>query len=80
MDVGARPEMVWILLQGTLIFFVLKKKNAAIAYLEKYIKNWAAWMGLRARILLLEFRKLKEKIERHKWAWEPTFYHWNLVN
>ena len=39
MEEGARPEMVWILLQGTLIFFVFKKKNAAIAYLEKYIKN-----------------------------------------
>ena len=26
MDIGAQPEMVWILLQGTLIFFVLKKK------------------------------------------------------
>ena len=73
MDVGARPEMVWIILQGTLIFFVLKK-NAAIAYLEKYIKNWAAWTGLRARILPLEFRKFKEKIERHERAWEPAFY------
>ena len=35
-------------------------------------------MGLRARILPLEFRKLKEKIERHERAWEPAFYRWEF--
>ena len=35
MDIGARPEMVWILLQGTLIFFKTKQTKAALAYGEK---------------------------------------------